>query len=215
MPSFRTISLFFVASLASLSFTSAAPQYTPPTDVHYEGVPSGCDAGCMAKSYPVPVILADIKAKIAPKLEEIHALAEVKVDTIKPIVADITVVIDDAAAKVKAYVDAKVDLKAALAANAEGGAAVTVDVLVRTFISLVASIVVCIKAALKVAVKGELDLVIKIFATLCVRLAFLLQVCCQLVVGLAVSLAIQLTAFIALCVELGISASVDFLKVAA
>jgi len=76
MPSFRAISLFFVASLASLSFTSAAPQYTTPNkDVHYEGVPSGCDAGCMAQSYPVPVIIADVKAQVDPLLVKIRESA--------------------------------------------------------------------------------------------------------------------------------------------
>ena len=75
MPSFRAISLFFVASLASLSFTSAAPQYTSNQDVHHEGAPSGCDAVCMAQSNPVPVIIADLQTKVNDKLAEIRESA--------------------------------------------------------------------------------------------------------------------------------------------
>ncbi|KAL0066658.1 hypothetical protein AAF712_006261 [Marasmius tenuissimus] len=206
MPSFRAISLFFVASLASLSLTSAAPQYTPTA-------PSGCDAACMAKCH-LPVIFAGLHAEIAPKVDIMSAMSEGKADKIKPIVVEITSSIDKAVVQVQACVDAKVGLDVALAADVDASAVLTIGAFVQVVVSLVASIVVCIQAALKVAVKTELNLIIGICATVCVRLAVLLQLSCQLVGGLAVSLLLQLPAYIALCAQLGVGACVDFLKVA-
>ncbi|KAK1225562.1 hypothetical protein PQX77_011502 [Marasmius sp. AFHP31] len=179
MPSFRAISLFFVASLASLSFASAAPQYTPPAHVHYE------------------VALA--KA------------AKVTADTIKPIVDEMTDCIDGATEKIKTHVDAKVDLKVALAADA--GEKLQSPLM--TLLTLCLAWCGLHQGRPSGRSQGELDVVIKLFATLCVRLALLVQVCCQLVAGLAFALALHFTASVALCGELYVSACVDFLKVAA
>ncbi|KAJ8079305.1 hypothetical protein PM082_021807 [Marasmius tenuissimus] len=206
MPSFRAISLFFAASLASLSFTSAAPQYTPTA-------PSGCDAGCMTKCH-LPVIFAGMKTEVTPKVNMISSMSEVKADKIKPVVVEITSIIDKAVVQVQACIDAKVGLDVALAADVDASAVLTIDAFVQVVVSLVASIVVCIQAALKVAAKAELNLFIGMCATVCVRLAVLLQLSCQLVGGLAVSLLLQLPAYIALCAQLGVGACVDFLKVA-
>ncbi|KAL0071767.1 hypothetical protein AAF712_000689 [Marasmius tenuissimus] len=208
MPSFRALTaLFFIG--ASFTSTLALPHDAPTA-------PTACDATCVAKTSPVPVIIQDVQNKISPMVEKIQYLKECKADDLKPIVADITAIIDGATAKVRAYVDAKVDLNIALAAeaNAKAGVAVSIDVFVGLFVSLVTSIVVCIKAALNVTAQVELDTCIKIFASLCISLCAFLQVCCQLVVGLAVALAVQLTAFVALCAKLGVDASVTaFLKV--
>ncbi|KAL0071176.1 hypothetical protein AAF712_001738 [Marasmius tenuissimus] len=209
MPSFRALTaLFFIG--ASFTSAMALPHDAP-------SAPTACDATCVAKASPVPVIIQDVQNKISPMVEKIHALKECKADDIKPIVTDITTIIDGATAKVKAYVDAKVDLNIALSADADAKAGVAVsgiDVLVRLFVSLVTSVVVCIQAALNVTAQVELDACIKIFASLCISLSAFVQVCCQLVAGLAVALTVQLTAFVALCVKLGVDASVTaFLKV--
>ncbi|KAK1236036.1 hypothetical protein PQX77_000715 [Marasmius sp. AFHP31] len=217
MPSFRALTALF---LAGVSFTSAValPHNVYDSKPDVTAPATGCDATCAAKAAPVPVIIGNVQDKISPMLEKIHGLQECKADDIKPIVTDITSIIDHATAQVKVYVDAKVDLDIALAAAAdvEAGVAVSLDVLVRLFISLVTSVVVCIQAALSVTAKVELDACIKIFASLCISLSAFIGVCCQLVVGLALSLAVQLTAFVALCAQLGLDASVTaFLKVVA
>ena len=67
------------------------------------------------------------------------ALKECTANDIRPIVTDITSIIDAATAQVKSYVDAKVDLNVVLAetAGVKAGVAVTIDVLIKLFVSLV------------------------------------------------------------------------------
>ena len=143
MLSFRNVSLYLLATLASISITTAAPA---PHDLEVR-----CDTTCQASSKPVPVIIADVQAQIGSKCDQISekclpyrhylslipfnagSMTVVTADVIAPIVADIKVVIDGAAAQIQAYIDAQVDVDIAVG--------VSVDVVVGLIVSLCA---VCI-----------------------------------------------------------------------
>ncbi|KAJ8095728.1 hypothetical protein PM082_022835 [Marasmius tenuissimus] len=128
MPSFRTISLFFIATLAT--FTLAAPVNTPPTDVYNQGDNSSCGKGCS------PLI---ILTKLNTDIKPISALVEVKVDTVKPLVAGVVVAVDKAAAELQVLDDTKVAVN------------IKIDVVAKVVVSVVASVVACMQIALKLA----------------------------------------------------------------
>ncbi|KAL0068339.1 hypothetical protein AAF712_004726 [Marasmius tenuissimus] len=206
MPSFRSISLFFVAALAT--FTAAAPAYTPPTGV-YEGGKPGCDATCMVKAHPLVDIMADVKVGADVFVKAITALSEVKPETIKAPCDALVTVIAGATAEVKAYIDAKVDVSLVLGPSVKGGAAVNVDIIVNLFLDIIAALVVCIKAAIQLVAQVDLAICVQIFATVLVAMSLFIQVCVQLVVGIAVklALAVQIKDLLALLVQLNLNVS--------
>ncbi|KAL0060564.1 hypothetical protein AAF712_012652 [Marasmius tenuissimus] len=199
MPSFRTISLFFVAALAT--FTAAAPANTPPIDVYHQGGNSGCTTGCDSIT-PVPETLTKCKADLEPLVAKIGALVVVEEGTVEPIVEACVDVINKTTAKIQVLSDTNVGVEAAL------GVGATIDVVVKHLCEIVALIVACVHVALKLVVQAKLAAVIKIFIPLCLCLNALIQVCVQLFVsvGLAAKLGVaaEIKLFAALGLQLGI-----------
>ncbi|KAK1227776.1 hypothetical protein PQX77_009216 [Marasmius sp. AFHP31] len=201
MPSFRSISLFFVAALAT--FTAAAPAYTPPTDVYHQGGSTGCDAKCV-KNFNLEGAVANIQTSVGvlsgkvDGLKEVHAAdVKVEVDALVGVIADVTVA-------VRACLDAHIDVNVLL------GASLTIQVIAKILVDLFVSIAICLKAILAIAVKAELAIIIQLCASVVIALAAFLQVCVQLFVGLAVQigLLIDVQLLISLCAQLNIKAIV-------
>jgi len=156
---------------------------------------------------------------------------QVDSESIKPVVAEILDAIDSTTANVQAYIESKFPLNVVLGVNVYGSMEVATKALISVLIDLVhvrAPLIYChciflissqvvveaIKVALKLASDGEYNACVDIFASICVSLAGLLQVCCNLVTGLNVSLSVldQVKAFVQLCDQLGVGNSVSFLR---
>ncbi|KAK7026778.1 hypothetical protein VNI00_007077 [Paramarasmius palmivorus] len=207
MPSFRSISYYLIAALASATFAAASPA-TPIV----EGVHLNARCGeCEAKEHPLPVLVHDVQDKITPWADKLKNLPAggCTPDTISPMVQGMKDVLIDANAQLQVFVDAKVDLSILLADAANSDVTVTVEAFAAILVGLVNVVVGACLSVLKLTVSADLDLVVKLLGDLCITLGVFIHLCLTLVVGLSVSLLVQLSVFVSLCIQLGIKATVD------
>ncbi|KAK1222751.1 hypothetical protein PQX77_014391 [Marasmius sp. AFHP31] len=207
MPSFGTISLFLLASLTT--FSSAAPPPPLPSAVHI--LEARCPE-CEAKEAPLPVLCADLQAKVSPLVDQMKALTEVTPDALNPICGDIKSAFADAQAKVQIYIDGGVNVDIGLAGDVNGGASVGIDVFAGTLAGLVNLVFEGCKVALSAAAEGQTDGCKKVLADLCTGIAAFVQVCCTFCgAALVAAVSAKIGGFVDFCGTLGISAAVGFL----
>ncbi|KAK1219965.1 hypothetical protein PQX77_017292 [Marasmius sp. AFHP31] len=198
MPSFRAISLFFVAALAT--FTAAAPGYTPPTDVN-QGGNTGCTTGCPVKT--VPDILKKVDVACKPISQNIKDLSEKNVNNVGVVVDVCAKAMADACVDMKELVEAKVGVQAAL------GVGISIDVVVGLIISIVASIVACIRVILDL----KLAAAAQICTSLLVSVQAVIELCLAIFVGVGLEVQLAGADVIRVCIKLALDLNVHLLAI--
>ncbi|KAI0338987.1 hypothetical protein BDW22DRAFT_1362327 [Trametopsis cervina] len=204
MLSFKSIAVF-----ATLAFGAVSSLAAPLID--HNNVVTNAVVARTAEVRGVAAILVDVQAKVTPYVNEFYYIKKENctAEVIKPIVASITVVLNDGLVEVKALAGASADV--ILAGAVDASVKVTVSVLAK----IVADLIICIFGGIKVIldlnVTAVLSVVLPLFCSLGEVLGALVCAVLSLVGGLLVGIDAAVYALIGVVVDVIVRLNVSVL----